>query len=206
MRSSVKKAYFGDYSFTVWENVYKPAEDSYFFAENLVVNRGERVLDLGTGCGILGIVAAKNAREVVAVDVNPYAVQCAKKNAIVNNLIDKMVFVQADLLTSLRETETFDLILFNAPYIPTENVEAESWLGRAWAGGTNGRQVIDLFISQALMHLKRTGRLLLIQSTLAGNEETRRKFAEHHLNSNVIASLALPFFETLLLIEAKLDV
>jgi release factor glutamine methyltransferase len=205
MRSSTKKAFFGDYVFEVCENVYEPAEDSYLFAENLVVSEGERVLDMGIGCGILGILAAKKAGEVVAVDVNPYAVRCAKQNAITNSVIAKMSFVQTDLFASLRDTEVFDLILFNAPYLPAENAEAKSWLGRAWAGGTTGRQVIDRFISEAPRHLKRTGRILLMQSSLAGTEETLARFAENPMNPKVMASLALPFFETLVLIEANLD-
>ena len=81
MHSGSKRVFFGDYVFLVDENVYEPAEDSFLFAENLDVKEGERVLDVGTGCGILGIIAAKKAGEVVAVDVNPYAVRCAKENA-----------------------------------------------------------------------------------------------------------------------------
>ncbi len=206
MRSPTKKAFFGDYVFEVCENVYEPAEDSYLFAENLVVSAGERVLDLGTGCGILGVLAAKKAGEVVAVDVNPYAVRCAKQNAVANGEASKMSFVQADLFTSFRNTGVFDLILFNAPYLPAENAETDSWLGRAWAGGPSGRQVIDKFISEAPSHLKRTGRVLLMQSSLAGTEETLKRFAQNHMNPKVMASLALPFFETLVLIEANLAV
>jgi release factor glutamine methyltransferase len=202
MHSSIKKAYFGDYVFAGCENVYEPAEDSFLFAENLCVNDGEHVLDMGTGCGILGILAAKNAREVVAVDVNPYAVRCAKQNAFFNNVQDKIAFLLGDLFTLLRETEEFDVILFNAPYLPAGEVEANSWLGRAWAGGATGRQVIDQFISQVPTHLKRTGRILLMQSTLANVEETQLKFVEHHMNAQVVADLALPFFETLVLLKA----
>jgi len=206
MRSSTKKAFFGDYVFEVCENVYEPAEDSYLFAEKLVVSEGERVLDLGTGCGILGVLAAKNAREVVAVDVNPYAVECAKQNALANGAARKISFVQADLFTSLRSNEVFDLILFNAPYLPAENAEADSWLGRAWAGGPSGRQVIDRFISEAVSHLKGTGKILLMQSSLTGTDETLKSFAENQMNPKVIAKLDLPFFEKLVLIEANLVV
>jgi len=205
MRSSCKKAFFGDYVFEICENVYEPAEDSYLFAENLVVSEGERVLDLGTGCGILGVLAAKNASEVVAVDVNPYAIRCAKQNALANSVVGKMSFVQADLFTAFRGTAVFDSILFNAPYLPAENTEQASWLGRAWAGGPTGRQIIDRFISEAPNHLKRAGKILLMQSSLAGTEETLARFAENHMNLKVIAKLALPFFETLVLIEASLN-
>ena len=82
----VKRVHFGNYVFNVWENVYEPAEDSFLFAENLDVEKGAQVLDVGTGCGMLGILAAEKAGNVVAVDLNPYAVRCAKENAALNNV------------------------------------------------------------------------------------------------------------------------
>jgi release factor glutamine methyltransferase len=204
MPSSAKRVYFDDYVFVVDENVYEPAEDSFLFAENLEVEAGESVLDMGAGCGILGILATKKARDVVAVDVNPYAVRCAKENAALNNVRGKLAFVQGDLFTWLSEKATFDVTLFNAPYLPADASETDSWIGRAWAGGATGRQVIDRFVSAVPKHLKRGGRVLLMQSTLANVDETVRRFAECHLNAGVVAVRSLPFFETVALIEARI--
>jgi release factor glutamine methyltransferase len=102
MCSSVNRVHFKDYVFVVDENVYEPAEDSFLFSENLQIEAGTRVLDMGTGCGILGIIAAKEA-EVVAVDLNPYAIRCARENARINNVRSKMVFIQGDLFTFLNQ-------------------------------------------------------------------------------------------------------
>jgi len=203
MAFAVKSLHFGKYIFDVCENVYEPAEDSFLFAENLDVEEDAQVLDVGTGCGLLGILASEKASSVVTVDLNPYAVRCAKKNATQNNVGGKMGFIQSDLLTAVNESAKFDLILFNAPYLPVAEHEAESWIGRSWSGGVNGRQVIDRFIAKAPGHLKPNGRILLMQSTLANVEETINQFARHNLRAYVKAECKLPFFETLTLIEAK---
>ena len=204
MHSPSKRVYFGDYVFSTWENVYEPAEDSFLFAENLNVHEGDEVLDMGTGIGILGVLAAKEASTVVVVDVNPHAVRCAKENATLNNVRSKMGFVQGDLFTPLSEEAKFDVILFNAPYLPTDDTEGDSWLERAWKGGTTGRQIIDRFISEAPKHLKQAGRVLLMQSTLSGVDETVYKFAVQGMRARVVASRALPFFETITLMEATI--
>ena len=195
--------FFGDFVFVVDENVYEPAEDSFLFAMNLDVKEGEQVLDMGTGCGILGIIAAKKASEVVAVDINPYAVRCIRENAKRNNVRSKMVFIQGDLFAPLSEKAKFDVILFNVPYLPTEENEAHSWIGHAWAGGATGREIIDRFIPEASKHLKPTGHILLMQSTLSCVDKTLTTFKKYGLEANVIADAALPFFETIIIIKAK---
>jgi release factor glutamine methyltransferase len=203
MTSAVKRVYFRNYAFNIWDNVYEPAEDSFLLAENLDVDKDSSVLDAGAGCGILGIVAAEKARAVVAVDLNPFAVRCARENSILNNVNDKMALIQADLLTAFGCNALFDLILFNAPYLPSTEHESQTWIGKSWAGGTDGRQVIDRFISQVPSHLKPNGRVLLLQSQLAVVEKTFRGFDGQGLKASVKAELKLPFFETLTLIEAK---
>jgi release factor glutamine methyltransferase len=114
-----------------------------------------------------------------------------------------MAFIQGDLFTPLREAEKFDVILFNAPYLPADESEADSWIERAWAGGATGRQIVDRFISEAPRHLKRSGHILLMQSTLADVDKTVRRFEECGMRARVVADCALPFFEMIVLIEAK---
>lgn len=207
MRSSeeaVKKIFLNNCTFCVEKNVYVPAEDTYLLAENLVedMRTYETVLDMGTGCGILGVLAAKRARKVVAVDVNPYAVRCAEMNARLNGVMKKMDIRRGNLFEPIKKGEKFDLIIFNAPYLPSEAGEQKTWIGRAWAGGPTGRSLIDRFISRVPSYLKKGGRILLVQSTLSNVDETMRRLEGEGLLVSILAEKKVAF-ETIVVIQAE---
>src|SRR5512136_1641682 len=202
MRSRSKRVFFGKYVFSVDETVYEPAEDSILFAENLRVKQRERVLDVGTGCGLLAIIAAERAAGVVGADINPYAIRCAKENAEFTNA-HTISFIKGDLFSSLSDSAEFDLILFNAPYLPIDDNEPDSWTSRAWSGGHSGRETIDKFIAQSRFHLRKTGRILLLQSNIAGIEKTLRAFESFGMRAEIVAERSVPFFERLVLVQAK---
>jgi release factor glutamine methyltransferase len=198
-----KKAFFNKLVFEVCGEVYEPAEDSYLFAENLQVKMGAQVLDMGTGSGILALTAAAQGTEVTAVDINPYAVRCAKQNAKINSLSDSIQFLQGDLFASLAHSAKFNLITFNAPYLPLEHREENSWLELAWVGGKTGRFVIDRFMAQAPQHLVTDGVILLMQSNLADVNQTIQKAEAEGLQVRVAAKMPLSFFETIVLLKAQ---
>ena len=200
-----KKIWCRNLSFVVWESVYEPAEDTFLFSEYIDASTGMAVLDIGTGCGILGILAAKKAKVVVALDINPNAIRCAIENAQLCKVDKKMFFIQGDLLSPISIRQHFDRILFNAPYLPTDPGESVSWLARAWDGGITGREVIDRFIHSAHKYLKDGGKIFLMQSTLVEVDRTIETFAEVNMKADIVAKLNLPFFETLLLLKAQRD-
>jgi release factor glutamine methyltransferase len=197
-----KKAYFKDHVFEVDEHVYEPAEDTFLVAEQLDTKKDDIVLEIGTGCGILAILAAKTAKKVVAIDINPYAIDCAKRNAKNNNLIDRIEFRQGNLFEPIKDGEQFSLIVFNSPYLPSEPDEEKSWIGKAWAGGKTGRQVIEPFIAAAPSYLAVNGRMLLVQSSLSDVDKTIKMFNELNLQAKVVSQVKFPF-ESIVLIEAN---
>jgi release factor glutamine methyltransferase len=198
-----KKVYFEDLFFFVDENVYEPAEDSFLLAENMNVTKGDIVLDMGTGCGILAILAAQKTKKVMAIDINPYAITCAIKNAELNCVSENIEFRCGDLFKPTKLGDKFSIILFNSPYLPSEPNEEKSWIGKAWAGGPNGRKVIDRFIIDAPNALTENGKILLIQSSLSDVEKTLERFSENNLLAKIIAKVKVPF-EDIVLVEAKL--
>ncbi|MEM3745549.1 MAG: class I SAM-dependent methyltransferase [Candidatus Bathyarchaeia archaeon] len=200
MAGRFKEIFYEGLCFSVPENVYEPAEDTFLLARNLVVHDGEVVLDVGTGCGILAVLAAFRASYVLAIDINPYAVRCAKENAKRNGVLGRIDFICGSLFDPLRARLSFDLILFNAPYLPVEG-EPKSWLEYAWAGGRDGRRVIDAFLDEFTKYLKPGGRLLLIQSSLSDIDKTMLTLTGKGFRVELVDSVK-SFFETIALIRA----
>ena len=73
------------------------------------------VLDVGTGSGALAIAAAQTAGRVVAVDVNPAAVTCARINALLNGVEDRVQVREGDLFEAVTD-ERFEAVLCNPPF------------------------------------------------------------------------------------------
>lgn len=203
MPSRNKSVFCGDLAFNVFEDVYEPAEDTFLMTDNLEVRVDDFVLDVGTGCGISGILSAYHGAKVIATDISPCAIRCARENAKSNQLHAKMDFVQGDLFNPIGKKLAFDVILFNPPYLPIEPKEPGSWLDVAWTGGTSGRKIIDRFILEAPEHVNRYGSILMVQSNLSGIETTISMFKKENMEATVVAKQNCPFFETLTLLSVK---
>jgi release factor glutamine methyltransferase len=82
-----------------------------------------RLIDVGTGCGILAITFALEISEleVVAVDVSPNALALARENAVRFGLASRIAFVQSNLLENT--SGAFRWVVANLPYIPTAELD-----------------------------------------------------------------------------------
>jgi len=173
-------------------HVYEPAEDSFLLAHNLGLLDGESFLDVGTGSGIIALMAASSgASQVLGVDVNPAAVELARKNTSENN-IKNIEFRISDLFENV--SEKFDVIAFNPPYLP---VSEGGELARAWSGGEKGVEVIERFLGEVSSHLSEGGRFLILLSSLNDPGELAQK---HSLSK--VAETKIPF-EKLFVYQAE---
>lgn len=77
--------------------------------------RGKRVLDLGTGCGVLALLGRTRGNEVAAVDCNTRAIQFSQWNMDLNGL-SSVGWQTADFFAPLGG-QTFDLVLCNPPFV-----------------------------------------------------------------------------------------
>jgi len=80
----------------------------------------ERALDLGTGCGVEALLAARHAREVVATDINPRALEYAALGARLNGLA---LDLREGSFFEPVEGELFDLIVANPPFVVSPDSE-----------------------------------------------------------------------------------
>ncbi len=145
-----------------YPTVYTPREDSQLLASEVKkIAKGKRVLDMGCGSGIVAISAAlADAKEVLACDLNPAAVRNTEENAAANKVLVR-VFL-SNLFEAVHPEDKFDLIAFNAPYLPVTIPTDIQWSG--------GKKLIDQFLEQAKQHLNKDGQILFVFSSLTGME------------------------------------
>jgi release factor glutamine methyltransferase len=158
--------------------VYAPEADTAMLltAARAEARPGDRVLEVGTGSGL---IAAEIVRitPVVATDINPHAVFCANKAGV--------DVVRTDLFAGIRGS--FDLVLFNPPYLPTQPEERiDDWLEYALNGGENGRAVIERFARNIGDVLAPEGRILLLISSLTGLSGVQDLFAGQGFSAKIV--------------------
>jgi methylase of polypeptide subunit release factors len=150
---------------TILPHVYVPGDQSVpaMFLECAGLLKGKRVLDMGTGTGVLALLAARlGAARVVATDCLPQAVANARLNAARLGL-EGLVEVRgpADLYAAV-PGEAFDVLIFNAPWI-----QGEPRTLYETANYDPGYRVLDGFLRGAPDHLLPGGVILLQYSNVS---------------------------------------
>jgi release factor glutamine methyltransferase len=165
-------AFFCDLEFSVSPAVLIPRPDTEVLVEQATARAlalpGARVVDLGTGSGIVAIMLALNcpAAKVAAVDVSPEALAVARANAARHGA--SVRFLEGDWYAPIKG-ECFDLIVANPPYVAAGDAHLQEdglpyepavALSDGIAGG-DGFACIDAIIAGAPLHLARGGWLLI---------------------------------------------
>jgi SAM-dependent methyltransferase len=133
----------------IFPDVYKPLENEQSCVE--YCSDGDRVLDLGCGSGVSAVFAAGVAREVVAVDVSPAAIENTKENC--RRFGRQNVTVRSSDMFSNVDGR-FNLIVANPPYIAADFADNEQQFA------TSTRYLPILF-AEAHKYLEHDGRLLV---------------------------------------------
>ncbi|XP_077735027.1 methyltransferase HEMK2 isoform X1 [Canis aureus] len=141
-----------------FSNVYEPAEDTFLLLDALEAAAAELTgveicLEVGSGSGVVSAFLASMIGPqalYMCTDINPEAAACTLETAHCNNVSIQPVIT--DLVNGLlpRLKEKVDLLVFNPPYVVTPPEEVGSHgVEAAWAGGRNGREVMDRFFPLA---------------------------------------------------------
>lgn len=173
--------------------VYPPSDDSILLIESLDVVPKEKVLEVGCGSGVVSIHCAKNGCYVTAVDVNPRAVELARRNAEANGTDIRVL--ESDVYGNV--DGVFDTIVFNLPYLP---VDEEGLLAKAWSGGPDGLGPLPRLLEGAPDHLVPDGRVVVVVSSL-----TEPRALEEALEGYEVRTIGEQrlFFERLSVLEIK---
>ncbi len=143
---------------------------------------GERVLDMGTGCGVNAILAATRGASAVAVDINPEAVRAARGNAERNGVADRVEARASDVFSGV--PESFDLIIFDPPFRwfkPRDVAET--------AITDENYQAMTRFFYEAREHLEPRGRMLIFFGTSGDIGYLKRLMAEQGFSWSEVARL-----------------
>ena len=137
--------------------------DSLRLAENIQFKRNSTVLDLCSGTGIQGLLAARSAKKVVSVEINPVTVKVTKFNVALNELNDLIDVRLGDLYTVIKASEKFDFIYANPPFIPMIDDLEYPICG---TGGEDGLKVLKRIVEQLDRHLKDGGQSIIFSQCL----------------------------------------
>lgn len=171
--------------FDITPEVLIPRPETELLVEKAIAwlqeSRGRRMMaDVGTGSGAIAVSIAVHVPDVrvLATDVSLPALEVARKNAIKFDVIDRIDFVQCDLLPyhfgSLPTDLHFDLLCANLPYIPTPTLQDLPIYGReptvALDGGPDGLGLIRRLLNITPGWLAPNGMMLLELEATRGIE------------------------------------
>lgn len=174
--------------------VYRPQPDTWLLARAMTeaaLPAGSRVLDACTGTGALAIHAARTgAAEVTAVDLSRAAITSAWLNSRLHGV--RLELLRGDI-TEVVAGRTFDVVVANPPYVPSESPRPSGRAARAWDAGRHGRSLLDPLCAMLPQLLVTGGTALLVHSALSGTAATLRQLRSGGLKATVVARTVVPF-------------
>lgn len=174
--------------------VYEAAEDSFLMIECLPDDlKGQTVLEIGCGSGVISIAAAQQGARVTAVDIDPKAVEATKKLAEEQGVTIQVI--PSDMFSEI--SEYYNLIISNPPYLPNEENDPDLALD----GGVEGWEWIEKFLPEAKKYLTEEGKILLLFSTRTNEEKVRSLIEENNFATIDLARQSVGLCEELIVVE-----
>jgi release factor glutamine methyltransferase len=188
---------FMNLKFSVNDKVLIPRQDTEILIEKIISLYSDKenlkILDIGTGSGIIAISLAKYLKNssVVAIDISQDAIDIAKKNASVNGVLNQIEFVLSNIFESLTNDNKFDIIVSNPPYIRSEEIKnLQTEIKKyeplsALDGGNDGLNFYRKITKESIKYLNTKG-LLAYEIGFDQADDVRRMFLNSFYNVEVI--------------------
>lgn len=166
----VKNREFMALDFYVEEGVLIPRPDTEPLVEEVIeLSKGMKdvtIVDIGTGSGAISVSLAKYIKNsyVYSLDISDKALSIGKKNAVNNEVDDKIEFIKSDVFTGIKDRNLkLDIIVSNPPYIKKEDIKTlhtqvkdyEPYI--ALEGGEDGLDFYRTITEKSLKYLKSNG-------------------------------------------------
>ncbi|MFL2129935.1 MAG: peptide chain release factor N(5)-glutamine methyltransferase [Ruoffia tabacinasalis] len=186
-------AYFMEEKFKVTEHTLIPREDTagiVTLSNNFLENKVDaKVLDIGTGTGILAIMIAKlnTKQHVFASDISPEALKVAKENAL-NHQVN-VEFIESNLFEHIPQ-QSFDLIVSNPPYISEDELDLMDDSVKkfepslALFAEDNGLAIYKQLTKQIQSYVKETS-MIIVEIGFQQGEAVKTIFSETFPNSTI---------------------
>jgi release factor glutamine methyltransferase len=158
---------FYSLSFEVTPDVLIPRPETEFLVMSALdwakaqdPDRAWRVLEVGTGSGVIAVCLAKYLpqAQIVATDISAAALQIARRNAQRHNVVDRIQFVEQDLATA-DHLANCDMLVSNPPYVAQAEAAGLTREVRdhephtALFGGQRGDEITGRLLELANAHL-----------------------------------------------------
>ncbi|HTZ40771.1 MAG TPA: 50S ribosomal protein L11 methyltransferase [Syntrophales bacterium] len=169
--------------------VHVPPPSSIELARLLDIQPGERVLELGSGSGFLSLTAARlGAGQVVAVDIDPRALESTVENARLNGLSDRIDVRAGSWFEALRQGERFDVMIATPPQTP-----GRRHFGPRFGGPRGTRHLLAIVDGAAGRLEPCRGRLWIMAISIANLSEVMMRLRERFDRVEIMGESQRPF-------------
>jgi release factor glutamine methyltransferase len=192
---------FFSHNFYVDERVLIPRPETEILLEEalgFLSGKGSnaRILDMGTGSGIIGLSLAKaGADKVICIDISRQSIEVARINARLLDVEKKVSFQVSDLFSAVKTSEPFDLICANLPYVTTDEYNVlmadvrEYEPKTALVGGNDGMDVYERFAEHIVSYIAPNGVVLCEIGSKEQAGKLRDLFSERGLKTDIKCDL-----------------
>ena len=185
---------------------YGFSQDSVLLASKAQISKSDKVLDLGTGVGILCFLIAikKGAQEIVGVDIQEESIKIANKSLELNQLENQIKFINADVhdFEKYAKISYFDKVVCNPPYY-NQALPKDANMRKA-ISSHESTATLDDFIYAATKALKNGGKLYMVHK-MERLADVMYSLKGHHLEPKKIVFIK-PFINQpadTFIVEAK---